>query len=252
MDDKLALRARDFWTSLVLIAVSLLFLWQTSEIPFFKADAAGVDSGAWYNSAALIPYGVFAALLVVSTGLLFVAIKDGGASHALRTVGAFSDRFEFIRAALVAGIIAFYIAGLVPRVDFIIASALTMAALTFGFHEGSRAAMLRSFAFVAGPALYALAVHPTRDQWAKPHDDDWVSLVAFVALCTVSLVISHREGRMSRSIKLTPLVSVLAPTILVVAMAFGFRQNVPNRTGLLFSQIEYHYYVDVLPILRGQ
>ena len=52
--------------------------------------------------------------------------------------------------------------------------------------------------------------------------------------------------------RITPIVSVMAPLILVLAMAFGFRQNVPNRTGLLFSKIEYHYYVTVRPLWRGK
>ena len=42
--------------------------------------------------------------------------------------------------------------------------------------------------------------------------------------------------------------AVLVPLMLVLAMAFGFRQNVPNRSGLLFSQIEYHYYVTLKPL----
>ena len=252
MGDKIALRARDFWTSLILIAVSLLFIWQTSTLPFFKAQAAGVDAAQWYNSAALVPYGVFVALLAVSIGLLGVSIKDGGAAHALRNIGIVLDRNELSRVLLAAGIITFYIAGLVPRVDFILCSALTMAALTFGFHDGARNAMVRAFMCVAVPSLYALIMHPTRDQWAKPHDDDWLTLGAFIVLCVTSLISAHRSDRLSRAIKATPVIAILAPAILVAAMAFGFRQNVPNRTGLLFGKIEYTYYVHVLPNLRGR
>jgi hypothetical protein len=48
-----------------------------------------------------------------------------------------------------------------------------------------------------------------------------------------------------------PVIAILAPVILVCAMAFGFRQNVPNRGGLIFSQIEYHYYVTLRPLWRS-
>ncbi|MFG6604803.1 hypothetical protein, partial [Sulfitobacter sp. 1A09134] len=57
----------------------------------------------------------------------------------------------------------------------------------------------------------------------------------------------HDRSRIARS---TPWIALLTPLILVTAMAFGFRQNVPNRGGLLFSQIEYHYYVTLRPLWR--
>jgi hypothetical protein len=54
-------------------------------------------------------------------------------------------------------------------------------------------------------------------------------------------------GRVARA---TPWIAVLAPLVLICAMAFGFRQNIPNRGGLLFSQIEYHYYVTLRPLWK--
>lgn len=48
--------------------------------------------------------------------------------------------------------------------------------------------------------------------------------------------------------RLTPVIAVAAPLILVCAMAFGFRQNVPARGGLIFKQIEYHWYVTLKPL----
>ena len=65
-------------------------------------------------------------------------------------------------------------------------------------------------------------------------------------------VMESRKGPLKRIVKITPVLSIIAPLILVVAMAFGFRQNVPNRTGLLFSHIEYHYYVSIRPLWQGK
>lgn len=250
MQDKANLRVWDFWTAIILIVVSLFFIWKTSLIPFFDVNAAGV-SGAWYNSAALIPYGVFISLLLLAVGLLIVAIRDGGATRALQSIGIVKETEEWHRVGYISGILGLYIFALVPRVDFVLASALVISALIFGFHHGVRRDMIRSFIFVAIPGFYALLMHPTRAEWNKPHDDDWLTLAAFLCLCVVSIVIAKRQQRINRVIKITPVVSVIAPLMLVMAMAFGFRQNVPNRTGLLFSKIEYHYYVDVLPMLRG-
>ena len=58
------------------------------------------------------------------------------------------------------------------------------------------------------------------------------------------------KGDSDRVTRVTPWIAVGAPLILVCAMAFGFRQNVPNRGGLIFSQIEYHYYVTLRPLWR--
>jgi len=253
MHDRAALRRQDFWTALLLAGLSLFFLWKTSEIPFFRANAAGVESGRWYNSAAIVPYAIFATILVLSLGLLVTAIRQGGAPWLRRAVTADAETGGLARLCAVAAIMLFYIFALVPRVDFTIASALVLQALIYGFHETRARATAIAVAAVAIPALYALAMHFPRSEWNTPHDDDWITLAAFVILALVALVetrLSH--GRLDKAIAIAPVLSVLVPFLLVIAMAFGFRQNVPNRTGLLFKQVEYHYYVTVKPWLAGK
>ncbi|WP_282607040.1 hypothetical protein [Pelagibius sp. Alg239-R121] len=252
MDDKAVLRARDFWTALVLLAVSVFFLIQTTDIPFLNTKSAGVDSAEWYNSAALVPFGIFGSLLLLSLVLLGVAVRDGGASRALAAAGIGLDGPELRRLTAIAIILFCYIFGLVPRVDFIIASALMITCLIWGFHGGSRSAMLISTFAIMVPALYAAIVHFGRDEWAKPHDDDWVALGAYVVLTAVMFWHARRKHAAMGVVRITPVVAILCPLILVLAMAFGFRQNVPNRTGLLFKQIEYHYYVTVKPLFQGK
>lgn len=107
MDDKVGLRARDFWTSLILIALSVAFLWQTSLLPFYDAKAAGVNSAQWFNSAAIVPFGIFGLLLLLAITLLTISIRDGGAARALRSVGI-NDRVELRRIALLSLILIAY------------------------------------------------------------------------------------------------------------------------------------------------
>ncbi|SNT31295.1 tripartite tricarboxylate transporter TctB family protein [Tropicimonas sediminicola] len=244
MEDKTALRARDFWTSLVLIAVSAFFLWRTTHIPFFATRTAGVSSGDWYNSAAVVPYGIFGLMLLVSIGLLTISIREGGAERALRGAGIGWERDEVIRMGCISAILFFYIFSLVPRVDFIIASALLITTLIFGFHGGHTGRMKLSAAVFSVAGLYALIVHFPESQWAKPHDDDWVTLIVWVGFTAWTL---WRHGS-EPQVRVAPYIAVLVPLLLVLAMAFGFRQNVPNRSGLIFSQIEYHYYVTLKPL----
>jgi len=244
---QLILRTRDFWGALVLLGLSAFFLWRTSFIPLWGENRAGVKGGDWYNSAALVPWGIFSAMFVLSLVLLRVAIREGGAKRAMSSVGIGWDRVEALRFTTLAVILFFYIAGLVPRVDFILCSGLLITALIYGYHSGHVARMVLAAAVVGFAGIYAMALHLPRAAWAQ-HDDDWLVFALWIVLTTWVLW-SERGNRLARVI---PVISVLAPTILVCAMAFGFRQNVPNRGGLIFKQIEYQYYVTLKPFWSGK
>lgn len=246
-DEELAtLRARDFWGALVLMGLSAFFLIRTFDIPLWGGNRAGVSSAAWYNSAAIVPLGIFSALLILSIVLLIIAIRAGGARRALSSVGVGWHRDEALRFSTIAVILFFYIAGLVPRVDFILCSGLLITALTFGFYKGHGGRMVFAAAIVALCGTYALAAHLPQSEWAA-HDDDVVTLLGWVLLTIVML----SKARGARALKLCPVIALIAPLLLVCAMAFGFRQNVPNRGGLIFAQIEYHYYVTLRPLWRS-
>lgn len=250
--DRSVMRVRDFWTSIVLLLISLFFLWRTSLLPFFKADAAGVESGRWYNSAALIPYGIFGCLLVLSLVLLAIALRDGAAARAFASVGRIADRSEARRVVCLSVMLLAYICALVPRVDFTVSSALLIVALIWGFHENRGRAMLLATGLIALPACYALVANFEQVSWTKPHDDDWVALVSLAIMIVAMLRETAGRPDVRRVMRITPVVAILVPAFLTIAMAFGFRQNVPNRTGLLFSTIEYHYYVSLKPLFRGK
>lgn len=246
-DDQTALlRARDFWGALALIGLSLFFLWRTLDIPLWGGNRAGVSAAAWYNSAAIVPLGIFAGLLVLSIVLLVIAIRSGGAKAALSSAGIGWNTDEAWRFVTLAIILFFYVAGLVPRVDFILCSGLLITALTYGYRGGVRSRMTIAAVAVALCGSYALLRHLPQAQWAA-HDDDWLTLLAWLALTGKALMHSKHD----RVLRILPIISVLAPLFLVCAMAFGFRQNVPNRGGLLFKQIEYHYFVTIRPIWRS-
>ena len=244
-EDTEVLRARDFWGALVLMGLSLFFLWRTMDIPLWGGNRAGVSSADWYNSAAIVPLGIFSALLVLSVVLLVIAVRAGGAQRALSKVGIGWSVDEALRFSAIAVILFFYIAGLVPRVDFVLSSGLLITALTYGFHKLERARMALAAAAVALCGGYALIAHLPQSEWAA-HDDDWLTLVVWIVLTGVVLL----QARGDRVLKAVPVIALVAPVLLVSAMAFGFRQNVPNRGGLVFKQIEYHYYVTIRPLWR--
>lgn len=243
---KAVLRARDFWGAIGLIVISLFFLWRTSFIPFLGGDQGGVRNAHWYDSAAIVPFGIFVAMLLMAIGMLWIAIREGGGKRAFSSVGLGWDRGEAWRILTIAIILFFYIGGLVPRVDFILCSGLLITALIYGYHTGNPRRMGLAALFVAIAGAYALVMHLPQSEWNTPHDDDWVTLVLWLALTVIVLV----QAKASKVMRAIPFVALLVPVILVCAMAFGFRQNVPNRGGLLFSQIEYQYYVNLRPLWR--
>lgn len=245
-EDTEIMRARDFWGALALMGLSLFFLWRTMDIPLWGGNRAGVSAAAWYNSAAIVPLGIFSALLVLSVTLLVISIRAGGAARALSAAGIGWNPDEAVRFGAIGVMLFFYIVALVPRVDFVLSSGLLITALTFGFHRGLRRRMALAAGAVAFCGGYALVLHLPQSEWAA-HDDDWVALIVWVALTVVML----RRARGDRVLKAVPYIAVIAPLVLVSAMAFGFRQNVPNRGGLLFKQIEYHYYVTIRPLWRS-
>lgn len=246
-EDEIAeLRARDFWAGLVLFVLSVFFIWRTFDIPLFGGNRAGVSTASWYNSAAIVPLGIFCALLMLSVVLLVIAIRAGGAQRALSAVGIGWNREEALRFTTIGIILFFYIAGLVPRVDFVLCSGLLITALIFGFHQGHAKRMILAAVMVSVAGAYAMIAHLPQSEWGR-HDDDVVTLVFWAAL-TIWVLIRARDDRVLRVV---PVIAIFTPVFLVCAMAFGFRQNVPNRTGLIFSQIEYHYYVNIRPIWRN-
>jgi len=244
-EDKAILRTRDFWGGLGLMVVSAFFLWRTSYIPLFGENRAGVSGADWYNSAAIVPLGIWSALFVLSGVLLYIAIRDGGGQRAFTAAGLGWDRAEAIRIATIALILIFYIFALVPRVDFVIGSGLLITCLIFGYHGGHQPRMFTAAAAMMLAGLYALIMHFPQAEWGTPHDDDVVTLIIWALLTIWALI--KGSGPVIRAI---PFIAALVPLILVTAMAFGFRQNVPNRGGLFFSQIEYHYYVNLRPLWR--
>ena len=246
-DDELSvLRARDFWGAMVLLGVSLFFLWRTSFIPLFGTNTATVSASRWYNSAAIVPLGIFGALLILSLVMLVIAIRAGGAKTALSAVGLGWNGAEATRFATLALILISYVAGLVPRVDFILSSGLVITALIYGYHGGHARRMWGAAAVVSLCGLYAFVRHPGQAGWGA-WDDDSLTCAVW-GLLTLWVI---WQGRGNKVLRAVPFIAVLAPLILVCAMAFGFRQNVPNRGGLVFSQIEYHYYVTLRPLWRN-
>lgn len=122
--DKAALRKADVWTGGVLAVVAVAMVVEALGFPL-EGSYAGVRN-AWYVSPALLPLIVGGVLLVLSVGLVVKGLAD----H--RRLSGTSVLAVDLRAGwragedvtIVALLLAGYIVGLVPRVDFVAATAL--------------------------------------------------------------------------------------------------------------------------------
>lgn len=158
MDNPLRMRRADFWTSLIFFGIAAGMIGSAMTMPL-KESFAGVQN-AWYVSPALFPLMIAGALLILATVLLCNSIRTGGAQAALAAIGrrASGDGDAMARMLTSIAIIAAYVYGLIPRVDYVIATALFLQVFIAAFYIGRKEIMrLHTLAvlLVAIPAFLA-------------------------------------------------------------------------------------------------
>jgi putative tricarboxylic transport membrane protein len=156
MDDLLRMRRADFWTSLIFFGIAAGMIGSAMTMPL-KESFAGVQN-AWYVSPALFPLMIAGGLVILATTLLRNAIRTGGACAALASVGGWVEASEdaTARMCVAIAIIAGYVYGFIPRVDYVIATALFLQVFIAAFYVGRKEVMRLQTAvylFVAIPAF---------------------------------------------------------------------------------------------------
>lgn len=156
MDALSRIRKADFWTSLILFGIAAGMIGSAMTMPL-KESFAGVQN-AWYVSPALFPLMIAGALLILATVLLCNSIRTGGAQAALAAIRrrAPGDGDATARMLTSIAIIAAYVYGLIPRVDYVIATALFLQVFIAAFYIGRKEIMrlqTRAFLLVAFPAF---------------------------------------------------------------------------------------------------
>lgn len=125
MDDKTksTVRRFDLITSIILIIFSVFMMYESYKLfanPFGKAtitdEEIAKNLASWYTSPGLIPIIIAGILLVLSIGLLIVALKDGAKFDFFtkEKIATLKTNREIKTFAIVVGILAIYIYGLIP------------------------------------------------------------------------------------------------------------------------------------------
>ena len=240
------LRKADFWSSLVLIAVSVAMLLQTLTFPL-RGTYAGVRN-AWYVSPALFPLIVSAMLILLGLGLLARSVRAGGAAAALDDL-RHSAAKRFIRASaafwIVGGAIGAYVYGFIPYVDFVAATALFLFCFTCGFHlAGTRAAPTLLAALIAGGLVLlagAVAGLMPGPRTTAAYVLDGAVWAAFVLAAVFVFLATYRVGEIRRRSWHCFWTSLLTAFLLGAIFKYGLLVPLP-REGVTVALMDPVFY----------
>jgi len=231
MDDLLRMRRADFWTSLIFFAIAAGMIGSAMTMPF-KESFAGVQN-AWYVSPALFPLMIAGGLVILATTLFCNAIRTGGARAALASLGCWDEasREATARMLVAIAIIVGYVYGVIPRVDYVIATTLFLQVFIAAFYVGRTEVMRLQtsvFLFVAIPAflLDLFGLYPTPGTSLRCALDLAVLLItAWLGVVTWRRLAPDPTGR--RRFAITIAVSITVALLTSVSFKFGLLVPLP-------------------------
>jgi hypothetical protein len=237
MGDLLRMRKADFWTSLVFFALAAGMIGSALTMPL-KESFAGVQN-AWYVSPALLPLAIATGLLLLATTLLTNAIRTGGARAALASLKrrASADRDATERMLAAIAIIAGYVYGLIPRVDYFIATLLFLQVFIAAFYLGQRETrvfLTAAFLIISVPAFVAdlFGRYPAPGTLGRDALDGIVLVVcAMLCLATLRRLAGDVLGR--RRFLVTMGISVVVSLLTSVSFKFGLLVPLPAEGAVI-------------------
>lgn len=231
MDDLLRMRRADFWTSLIFFGIAGGMIGSAMTMPL-KESFAGVQN-AWYVSPALFPLMIAGGLVILATALLCNAIRTGGARAALASLGGWAEdgKDATARMCVAIAIIAGYVYGLIPRVDYAIATALFLQVFIAAFYIGRKEIMrlqTRTFLLVAIPAFLAdlFRFYPMPGTLSR-HLLDVVVLVVAIGLGLLTWRQLASDAVSRRRFSATLAVSAIVALLTSVSFKFGLLVPLP-------------------------
>ncbi len=231
---RLWLRRADVWTGLVLAIVAAAMVAQALTFPL-EGTYAGVKN-AWYVSPALFPLMVGGMLFVLSVGLVGNGIREarrlsptgrffGGGSHAAAGQGG--------NALLVASLLAFFIVGLVPRVDFVIATALYLVVFmgVYAIKSPVGRGLLIACLGVSATAVFAMALAGAWPPSRSPGQLDADAVLCAVLVLAIVVFVGFARGAEHK--RRVPVVASAIGTAVILSAVFKYGLLVPlPREGL--------------------
>ncbi|MEF2552967.1 tripartite tricarboxylate transporter TctB family protein [Aurantimonas sp. A2-1-M11] len=224
----------DFWAGLVILGSATAMLAGSLSYPL-QGTYAGVRN-AWYVSPALFPLIIATGLIVLSLMLLARARRNGGTEAAMASIrhlrpGRMSERSAtfWLTAALLVG----YVYGLVPRVDFVAATALFLLAFTTLFHLTASAAsrLILALFFIVVLAIGGAASlgYETGIRTSGALIVDAAIWLAVFGASAMLLVVDRTPEDVARHARQCVVLSLLAPLILGIVFKYGLLVPLPHE-----------------------
>lgn len=232
-------RPSDLWTGLALLLIASLMAGGALQFPL-RGTYAGVKN-AWYVSPALFPLIVATCLFLLAVTLIVSTVRARAHTSGAGFAPVLAGQGDVV---LIAGIVAAFVVGLVPRVDFIVAGIFFLLAFTLAFHvHEPRVAKLALGAFfltaLALLVMAGLGLTPAVRTTAASLVDVAVLLVAAVTFVAARAMTSDAAAR--HRLRQCLIVALATPLLLGVIFKFFLLVPLP-REGLVVLALETVYY----------
>lgn len=248
MRDRTGLRKADFWTSILLFGIGAAMIGGATTFPM--TDSYGGVQNVWYVSPALFPLLVAAALVLLSAVLFVNAIMTGGARLALADIRRASHRLaeRDLRLIAIVALIAGYVYGLIPRMDFFVASVLFLQAFVVAFYVDRPALGKVHVAAFCGISavlglLAALGLARARGSDAALLVDV-AGVAAFAALAAyayASVVMGPEPAEYRRRLRVALTISLLVPLVLCPTFKYFLLVPLPTEGLVIEAMDNLHY-----------
>ncbi len=237
MMQKDRLRRADFTFSVILLIFGLFVLSQTFRMPM--KDSWGGVMNVWYVSPALLPLIVSAALIVLGVVLLLHSIRTGGARDFIAGLRKKSRGMSEGNVRLLAILLALlsFVYLNIPRVDFFLCIVwfLLYFISVFYFDDVSLLLRLSWFYLAANLLLLVLFIsgldRPIRQ--AFRYGVDVMALLLILAFWLFARLAVRADRRLVFRLRVTTIVSLAVPLLLVPVFKYGLLVPLPNEGGII-------------------
>ena len=251
-DDNAKLAAADFRTALVLLAITLFLFFETLTYPM-SGDYAGVES-QWYVSPALFPLVILSCLLLCSLILLVKSLRAQGYKAFFSVSVWFGNHLEKrIRDRwLVILLLIVYVYGLIPSVDFYLASVVFLLSLTSRFYYEIKQSFLVITSTNVGLmlALYFIKMH-----WLMAEEVTYLSInqaenvifwsdccaVFFISILLLKNIFNPCTSD-TRKLITNSVVTLMVPLVLVMVFSYLLFVPMPVEYGSVVSMLDNLIY----------
>ncbi len=246
-NEKINLRKKDFFTSIILFFLGLWIIYQAFQMPI-KDSYAGVRN-VWYVSPALFPLIIGTGLVILSIILFRIAVKVVGLSYfktGLKKFIKFKLEERDFRFIAILTLFGFYVYMFIPRIDFFICTALFLMAFISIFYQEEMALLKKLYRFfLTGSLIFLLyflfGINQIVDEKVFIYLSDILVLLFFILYCLYGFFKTGKDKLLRARYKTSLIVAALVPLIISPLFKYWLNVILPKE-GLIIEIMNTIYY----------